>query len=546
MNGMVVFAALLAPAAPVPAQPPAAVNPPVDRFQAQNFARVVYQLAQNVAVIYAVEKKNHEKELIEAAVRGLYEEVGKTVPDDVKATLAKANSPNELIDALTEARVALGSDPKLAGAKSLFAAINGFKYATDTSCGLASPRVNTYASVDQDFGVGLELEGVVGLRWTLYQVEHGVASGRFAAVGWFGTVPRAEDIPNPATFPWRVRRVIPGSPAQKAGVKPGDVITHLNGTEITPENANKLFPDFATIRQAFDPRTGQPIPTDRTITYRHGNEKPFSATMKTGTYVLESAFGVMRLPDDKWDCLLDRKYKIGYIRLGPIETGLDTKFGEMMDDLAKQGCRALVLDLRWCPGGYVDPGTHIAGMFLKDGSIISKMEYRNPQRAGTATEIRTPPGGGKYADMPLVLLVGHETTGGGELIASALRDNDDGKRCVVIGQRTVGRASIQNALDAGFAGVQFRLTVGTSFRPNGKNRQRLPDSQPTDDWGIRPEVGLEVPVTADKSAELRKQAELHALRPAESKEALPFDDPNDDPYRQAALNYLRKKLDAKK
>jgi C-terminal processing protease CtpA/Prc len=141
--------------------------------------------------------------------------------------------------------------------------------------------------------------------------------------------------------------------------------------------------------------------------------------------------------------------------------------------------------------------------------------------------------------------VGQETVGGGELIASALRDND---RCAVVGQRTVGRAAVQNTLDAGVGGqmVQFRVTTGTSLRPNGKNRQKKPDSGPLDDWGIRPDEGLEVPVTADKSAELRKQADLHSLRPADSREALPFDDPATDPYRLVALKYLRKKLDEKK
>jgi carboxyl-terminal processing protease len=436
----------------------------------------------------------------------------------------------------------LGNHPDLTGAKSMFAAMNGFKHATDPSCALVSPRMNTYASVDQDFGVGMELEGVVGQRWALYQAEYNISTGRYGAVGWFGPMPRTDEIPSPAAFPWRVRRVIPGSPAQKAGVKPGDVITHVGGSEVTAANANRLFSSFAMDQQAFEPRTGLPIPRDRKITFRRGDEKPFTATMKAETYTPESAFGVIRR-EDKWDCLLDRKYKIGYIRLGPIETGLDVRFGEMMADLTKQGCRAFVLDLRWCPGGYVDPGTKIAGMFLKDGSVIAKMEYRNPSAAGTPPEIRTPPGGGKYADLPLVVLVGHETTGGGELIASALRDND---RCVVIGQRTVGRAYIQNTIDAGFAGVQYRVTTGTSFRPNGKNRQRKPDSQPSDDWGVRPDVGLEVPVTADKSTELRKQADLHALRPAESREALPFDDPEADPYRLAALTYLRKQLDAKK
>jgi C-terminal processing protease CtpA/Prc len=539
MTGFVVSALLLAPASPVPAAPPPREKVgEVDRFQSQNFARTVYNLADQVAVLYVVEKKDHVRELMAAAVRGLYEEAGQGVPESVSGALARATSATQLVELLADARVALGNHPNLSGAKSLFAAVNGFKYATDPICGLYSSRVNTYASVDQDFGVGIELEGVVGTRWALYQVEHGVASGRYGVPGWFGQVPRPETIPSPAGLPWRVKRVVPGSPAQKAGVKPGDVITHLDGREITADNANRMFSVFAYPSGAIDPNTGNPLIPERTLTFRRGDRKPFPVLLKAEGYTPESAFGVMRTADG-WDCMLDARYKIGYIRLGPIEMGLDARVAEMMEQLAKRGCRALVLDLRWCPGGYVNPGTAIAGMFLKDGSVIAKMEYRNPAQAGSDTEVRTPPGGGTYANLPLVLLVGHETTGGGELIASALRDND---RCVIVGQRSVGRASIQNARPAGFAEVQFRVTTGTSFRPNGKNRQRKPDSKPTDDWGVRPDPGLEVPLTADLSAELRKQAELHSLRPADSREALAWDDPTADPYRLAALTYLRKQL----
>jgi len=543
MTGIVALTLLLVPAAPVPAPPPKPAAGFVDRNQALQFSRLVYQLADQVAVNYVIEKQNHQKELMESAVRGLYDELGQSVPDNVKAALARANTAVELVDTLADVRVLLGDNPKLAGAKSLFAAINGFKHATDPICGLYSPRINAFASIDQDFGVGIELEGVVGTRWTLYQVEQGVALGRFGAVGWFGPVVKADAIPSPAGVPWKVRRVIPGSPAQKAGVKPGDTITHFNDAAITAESGNRLFSILANPSQTFDPATGRMVAQERTFTFRRGEEKPFTAKLKSVAYTPESAFGVFRMADDKWDCMLDRKNKIGYIRLGPIETGLDRKFAELMAELMKQGCRGLILDLRWCPGGYVDPGTQIAGMFLKDGSVISKMEYRNAAQSGTAGEIHTPPGGGQYSNLPLVLLVGNETTGGGELIASALRDNE---RCVVVGQRTVGRASIQNVRDAGFAGVQFRITTGTSLRPNGKNRQRKADSQPTDEWGVRPDDGLEVPITADKSAELRRQADLHSLRPADSREALPFDDADADPYRLAALTYLRKKLDAKK
>ncbi len=546
MTGIVV-SLLLAPAMPTAPVPPVITAKPVangvvNRNEAQNFAQSVYRLADQVAAIYVLEKKDHVRELMSAAARGLYEEVGQAVPDAVAATIANANSVPDMVQALADARILLGDNPKLSGAKSMFAAVNGFKYATDPGCGLYSARLNTFASVDQDFGVGIELEGVVGTRWALYQLENMVASGRMGRLpGWFGPNPRVDQVVSPAGLPWKVRRVIPGSPAQRAGVKPGDIITHFNGNEITAENANSLFAEFASPRaQMIDPNTGQIIPPDRSLTIRRDKTKPFTASLKAEAYTPESAFGVMRTQDDKWDCMLDRKHKIGYIRLGPIETGLDVKVGEMMTELMSRGCRALVLDLRWCPGGYVTPGTAIAGMFLPGGTVISRMEYRDPAQAGTSGEIRTPLGGGKYADLPLVVLVGQETTGGGELIASALKDNN---RCVVIGQRTVGRASIQNARDAGFGGVQFRVTTGTSFRPNGKARQRKPDSQPTDEWGIRPDPGLEVPVTADLSAQLRRQAELHSLRPADSRDALPFDDVNDDPYRLAALAYLRKKLD---
>jgi C-terminal processing protease CtpA/Prc len=545
MTGLVALSLLVAPAAPVPAVPPPArsVTGSVDRNQALTFARMVYNLADQVAATYVIEKRNHQRLLIEGAIRGLYDEVGQTVPDNVATALNRTNNSTEMVELLADVRVALGNHPNLSGAKSLFAAMNGFKHATDPVCGLYSARINSFASVDQDFGVGIELEGVIGMRWALYQVEQGVVLRRFGAVGWFGAIPRPEELACPAGVTWRIHRVIPGSPAQQAGLKPGDIITHTDGAEITPATANTLFFKLANPSQVFDPATGRIKVPERNFTIRRGDEKPFTLKLDGSPYNPESAFGVLRMADDKWDCMLDREYKIGYIRLGPIESGLDTKFAEMMSDLTKRGCQALILDLRWCPGGYVDPGTRIAGMFLKDGSVISKMSYRNAAAAGTAGDIRTPPGGGQYSNLPLVLLVGHETTGGGELIASALRDNN---RCVVVGQRTVGRASIQNVRDAGFAGIQFRVTTGTSFRPNGLNRQRKADSQPTDDWGIRPDEGLEVPITSDKSAELRRQADLHSLRPADSRESLPFDDPAADPYRLTALRYLRKKLEPKK
>lgn len=531
---------LVAPAAPVPAQPPVP-GAKADRFRALEFARVVYQVGDEIALRYV--KPVEMKDMIEAATRGLYEECGLTPPDRVLKAVRDAGGPSELVETLTDVRLLLAHQPALRGPRALYAAINGFKHATEPACQLVSPRANTFASVDMDFGIGLELEGVSATQWMLYQVEYKTALGHYAPVGWLEPVPRPGAVNAPASVPWRIKRVIPESPAQKAGIKPDDLITHFNGREVTADNVNKLFAELAFPPQMIDPRTGLPVAPDRTLTFRRAAGKPFTVTIKGGSYTPASAFGVMRTAEDKWDCLLDRTYKIGYVRVGAIELDLDAKVGEMLAELDKKGCRALILDLRWCPGGYVDPGLRIAGMLLPNNVMLARMKYRNPNIAGNLPEIRnTFPDIHHYTTYPLVVLVGNETMGGGELIASALRDND---RCVLMGQRTVGRASIQNITDGGFGGLQFKVTTGESFRPNGKSRMRKPDSGPTDDWGLKPDAGLEVPVTLDKSAELRRWAELHSLRPFDSTEALDFDDPAQDPYRMKALDYLRKKIGKK-
>jgi carboxyl-terminal processing protease len=542
MNGLAILTVLVAAGAPVPEPPKVRPTVSVDRYQAENFARLVDMVAIEVKRKSAMEGLT-EKELIAGAIQGLYEEIGLPVPDSIKEEVQQAKSAFALMDALANARIQLGNHPKLAGTRSLFAAMNGFRHATDSLSILISQRTNPNVTIEQDFGIGIELEGVSGTRWTIYQTEYGIASGRFAPVGYFGPVPRPDAVPSPAVLPWKVKSVVPGSPAQKGGVKPGDQITHLDGVEINADNANKLFAMFAIPRAAiFDPQTGRALSEDRIVVFRRNNGKPFEVALRNSIYNPESAFGVLRLKDEKWDCMLDRRAKIGYVRLGPIEQGVDEVIDTMIADLVAQECRGLILDLRWCPGGYVDPGLRTAGLFLKDGSVVAKMQYRDYQ-SGNSGDLLTPPGGGKYIDLPLVVLVGQETTGGGELIAAALRDNN---RCVIVGQRSVGRAAIQNTIEAGFGGLQFKLTIGTSLRPNGKNRQRKPDSLPTGDWGIRPDEGLEVPVTLDKSMELHREADLQALRPLGDYQVLPFDDPNLDPYRLTALYYLRKKLASEK
>lgn len=540
MVGIAVGLMLCVPAAPVPAQPPVAA-PKADRAKAQEFATLVYRTGENVAARFVTPAEM--RDLAGGAIRGLYEECNLAVPDRVSQALRGAATARDLADVLTDVRLLLADQPALRGPRALFAAINGFRHATDPSCVLTNPRTNSFASIDMDFGIGIELEGVTSQAWMLYQVEYKTARGQYPPTGWMEGRPRPEDVSVPVGVPWRIRRVVPDSPAQKAGLKPGDAITHFNGTAIAADTTAALFAQLAFPAQMFDPQTGLPKPVDRTLTLRRDGGKPFTVSVSSTPYTPTSAFGVIRTAEDKWDCMLDRTHKIGYIRLSTTEMGVDEKVAEMLAELDRRGCRGLILDLRWCGGGYIDPGLKVAGMLLPEGAVLAHMKYRNTPTANNDrirrndfTDVPT-----RYTRLPVAALIGPDGSGG-ELMASALRDND---RCVLIGQRTPGRGAIQNRIENVFGGLSFRITVGESFRASGKPRQRKPDSGPLDDWGVKPDEGLEVPVTRDKLAELRKWADLHSLRPAGSNEALDFDDPNDDPHRLKALDYLRKKLDKK-
>jgi C-terminal peptidase prc len=338
----------------------------------------------------------------------------------------------------------------------------------------------------------------------------------------------------------RIKDVLPGSPAQRAGLRPQDRITAVNGRKLLNVQA------FQAMRLLNPPESTTPdldIPIVsasnnsskvRVTIERAGTVKPRDITMERGSFHAETVFGVQRRDDNTWYYWIDRDKKLAQIRLGFLRGETTDDLREVLTKLREGGMRGLLLDLRGCPGGFLGQSVKVSGLFLDKCRI-----YSTQGRGAECTEDQDNKEIGPFRDLPITVLVNGETSGGGELIAAALQDH---KRALIAGQRTRGKASIQIIRALPARGTSWKLTSALLVRPSGKNLNRFPDSKPSDDWGVRPNDGLEFRVSPAMNQQVREWWIAQTLRPGSSRERLPLDDPANDPQRQLALQALRERL----
>jgi carboxyl-terminal processing protease len=258
--------------------------------------------------------------------------------------------------------------------------------------------------------------------------------------------------------------------------------------------------------------------------------------------------GVRRAAGGGWDFMLDHQRRIALIRVGtltdrrrgmPIDDGPADTWEEIVRALEKSQETAplngLILDLRECPGGALNGAVLVADLFLDEG-VIAATKYRDETDNDEKSSTRQ----NSFLEVPIVALIGPDTSGGGEMIAAALQDH---RRARIAGQRSRGKASIQQGEYEGLEGGYFlRLTIGYFLRPSGKSLHRFADSKSSDDWGVQPDEDLEVRLSPQLRRQIRAWRLMHDLRPANSRTALPLDDPEKDPVLYVALQELTKRV----
>jgi C-terminal peptidase prc len=469
----------------------------------------LFTITQAISELYV--RPVSQVDLIEAGLIGLYESARQPVPAGLRQDLERADKDGQLLAQVLYLREQVAGNPAVAGSRGLLASVAALPRVLDAHCGLM-PTTEFRNPGENEYGPGFELDGDTG------------GSGLRRPLGGemlLSSVP---------PLPFRIGEVKPGSPAQRAGLKPGDILTRLNGEDITAATS------LAAYQMLYVPEPRTPERELVLTVTRRNWATPHEVKLTRREFRSESVFGVRRKTDNTWDSWLDAEHGLAYVRLGSIGQDSPANLAAALravEDKAK----GLILDLRWCPGGYLTPATEIAGFFLESG-LIAATKYRNPERQ-VAREFRAETSVPRFkaSTYPILVLINSETAGGAELIAAALQDNG---RAAVAGQRSLGKGSIQTPIQLpGLPGYQFKLTGGTFTRPNGKNLQRYPDSPSADDWGVRPDTSRSLPMTPDLVRDLREQTVLYTLRPGDSREALLLDDPEYDTQRQAALRMLR-------
>jgi carboxyl-terminal processing protease len=236
------------------------------------------------------------------------------------------------------------------------------------------------------------------------------------------------------------------SPGFRAGILSGDRIIKINGqsAQTTP------------LDDAVKELRGEPG-TSVTITI----QRPSSGVVKD--FKLTRAIIQMDMVKDingKKEFPLDEN-KIGYLRITQFGDQTGDELEDGLQKLKSEGMQALILDLRWNPGGLLDEAVNVCGKFLPRGKLVVTTEGRDPAEDSVR---RADGGGDELKGIPVVVLVNLGSASASEIVTGCLQDYH---RAIILGEKTFGKGSVQTIfpLDDGSA---LKLTVAKYYTPSHK------------------------------------------------------------------------------
>jgi carboxyl-terminal processing protease len=268
---------------------------------------------------------------------------------------------------------------------------------------------------------------------------------------------------------------IDDTPAFRAGLKPGDLISHLDGEQVIG----------LTLQEAVDKMRG-PVNSAIKLTVRRGNQEPFDLTLTRAKITIQSVRS--RVEGD-----------LGYVRITSFTEQTDLGVRNAVQKIREQlGSKlaGVVLDLRNNPGGLLDQAVSVSDDFIDKGEIVST----RGRRTDDAQRFNAKPGD-ILNGLPMVVIVNGGSASASEIVAGALQDH---RRAILLGTKTFGKGSVQTIIPLGGQGA-IRLTTARYYTPSGRSIQAQ---------GIEPDIVVE-PARIEKVDQPRgrREADLRgALR----------------------------------
>ena len=235
---------------------------------------------------------------------------------------------------------------------------------------------------------------------------------------------------------------IDGTPAYKAGIKPGDIILKIN---------NKATLDMS-LEEDVNLMRGKPG-TKITLTIVR-NGKPIKVTIKRAIIKIQSvkAKSLKGYP------------QIEYIRIASFDKNVVSSLKKILPKLKKEGKKGIIIDLRNNPGGLLNQAVGTLDLFINKGILVSqKGRIKSEDRIYYAHSY------GTYKNIPIVVLVNGGSASASEIVSGSLQDH---KRAVIVGETTFGKGSVQAILPIpGYKDEALRLTIARYYLPSGRTIQ---------------------------------------------------------------------------
>jgi carboxyl-terminal processing protease len=330
----------------------------------------------------------------------------------------------------------------------------------------------------------------------------------------------------PATKRLTVVAPIPGTPAFQAGLQPGDVIETIAGdsTEgLTAVEATKVMRG----------PVGEPI---RLTLRRMDVAESIEVELKRADIQVDSVYGDRIRGDSSWDFLLAEDARIAYIRVTLFGERTVDEFKRALDQVRGKA-EAIVLDLRYNPGGLLPAAVAMCDMLIDDGLIVSTRGRRDL----LGVEVKASKQLGLERNIPIVVLLNDQSASASEIMAGALQDAG---RAKVAGQRSYGKGTVQQIFELQNDKTALKFTTAHFYRPSGKNIHRRQEAKDEDDWGVSPDPGLALVMSDVQQLNLnRRWTRRGDPRITTSTQAPPAPPFAGDPQLRMAVEYLQQLIE---